>query len=572
MIPAPWSCFSENYISLFSKRNFDTYKSWARVAARCGIGALLCCAAGDILSAQTPAGNFGSVQVGTTSPAIPLTFTFGTSDTLASTSVLTQGSAGLDFADAGSDTCAANTAYIAGQTCTVNVTFTPKFAGIRLGAVVLTDSSGNTMATGSLQGVGTGPQVIFLPGMQNTLFDSLEPTSIAVDGNGDLFMSSDDSVIISEIVAVNGSVTASSNIEWIGSGLGTSLFLAEDAQGDLWVSDTRNNAVKEIPAVNGVISPSSITATISTAINDPSAIAVDTSGNVYVASLSATTITEILAVNGSIPSSPVTRQLGGGFSGPKGIAVDTNGNLYVADTGNGAIKEIAAGTGTVTTIGDGFSYPAGIALDGNGNLYVADTGDSELKEILSVNGSIPASPAINTLGNGFVEPFAVAVDGTENVYVGNWGLGWGQVVKLDLADPPTLAFAATSVGSISADSPQTIAVQNFGNAPLTFAVPSTGNDPSITSNFTLNSSGASACPLLQAGSQPATLTAGASCQLPISFAPTATGNLSGSLVLTDNTLNSTAPSYTQQSIALNGTTANEFTLSSSASSMSMPPG
>ena len=97
-------------------------------------------------------------------------------------------------------------------------------------------------------------------------------------------------------------------------------------------------------------------------------------------------------------------------------------------------------------------------------------------------------------------------------------------------------------------------MENVGNAALNFPIPSTGNNPSIAANFTLNDNGASACTVLSAGSsEPGTLAAGASCQLPISFAPTAAGALSGSLVLTDNNLNAAAPGYATQSIALSGT-------------------
>jgi hypothetical protein len=102
--------------------------------------------------------------------------------------VLTQGAAGLDFADAGTGTCKANTAYIYGSICTVNVIFTPKFAGTRHGAAVLNDGNGNVIAAGYVQGTGVGPQVNFLPGAQSTIPASgLSYTGqVAVDGSGSL--------------------------------------------------------------------------------------------------------------------------------------------------------------------------------------------------------------------------------------------------------------------------------------------------------------------------------------------------------------------------------------------------
>jgi hypothetical protein len=109
------------------------------------------------------------------------------------------------------------------------------------------------------------------------------------------------------------------------------------------------------------------------------------------------------------------------------------------------------------------------------------------------------------------------------------------------------------VGSTSSDSPQTVTVENVGNAVLTFPVTNSGSNPSVPANFTLNSSGAAACPLEISGSSaPGTLAAGQSCLLPISFAPAAAGDLGGSLTLTDNALNAAAPGYATQAIQLSG--------------------
>ena len=125
-----------------SRRFLSQLRNSNSLIARFSVLAMLLCGAGSTLSGQTVTGNFGPVNVGTTSSVIPLVFTFETSATLTSTTVLTLGAAGLDFADAGSDTCAANTTYTAGQSCTVNVSFTPRFAGSRIGAVVLQDKIG----------------------------------------------------------------------------------------------------------------------------------------------------------------------------------------------------------------------------------------------------------------------------------------------------------------------------------------------------------------------------------------------------------------------------------------------
>jgi large repetitive protein len=174
----------------------------------------------------------------------------------------------------------------------------------------------------------------------------------------------------------------------------------------------------------------------------------------------------------------------------------------VADTGNNAVKEIVAVGGSIPSnpniliLGSGFNQPAGVAVDGAGNVYVADFGNNAVKEIVAVGGIIPASsPTILTLGSGFSFPFGVAVDGVGNVYVADFGNS--AVKEIPLATPPSLSFASTNVGSTSSDSPQTLLVQNIGNAALTF-LPSTGTDPSISTNFVLG--GSSSCPLGTTGS------------------------------------------------------------------------
>ena len=124
MIPTPLSLVSA--IPALASRHISSYaRKRSNAPVVCTLLAVLFSVAGSIASAQAVPENFGPVNIGTTSPVISLVFTFATADTLSTTSVLTQGATGLDFADAGSDTCVAGTAYSSGQTCTVNVPSRP---------------------------------------------------------------------------------------------------------------------------------------------------------------------------------------------------------------------------------------------------------------------------------------------------------------------------------------------------------------------------------------------------------------------------------------------------------------
>jgi sugar lactone lactonase YvrE len=509
---------------------------------------------------------FGSVNIGTTSPANTLAFVFDKAGTLGGTAVLTQGAPGLDFKDAGTGTCAANTVYTAGESCTINVTFKPRFAGIRTGAAVLYNSTGNAIASGYVQGTGIGPQIAFLPGAPSLLGSGFNgPVSVAADGSGNVYVADFENNAVKEIMAVNGNIPATPTIKTLGSGFLQPRSVAVDGSGNVYVSDSGNNAVKEILAVGGGIPPSPIVVTLATGFNTPYGVAVDRAGNVFVGDYGNNALKEILAVNGSIPASPTIETLESNVLAGY-VAVDGSGNVYFPNYL--VVEEILAVNGsipaapTMKALVTGLSNSTGIAVDGSGDVYVANNLNT-VSEIHAVNGSIPSSPAITTLSSGLNYPFGMAVDGSGNILVAD--AGNNRVAKLDLADPPSLAFSSTAVGSTSADSPQTVTVENIGNAALTFPIPSTGYNPSIAANFTLNDNGASACTVLSASSwEPGTLAAGASCQLPISFAPTAAGTLSGSLVLTDNNLNAAAPGYATQSIALSGT-GTQFSISAPAS-------
>jgi sugar lactone lactonase YvrE len=521
-----------------------------------------------VLNVSLSGANFGAVNIGAASPAIPMTFTFETAGTLGSTAVLTQGAAGLDFINAGTGTCAANTAYTAGETCTVNVIFTPTLSGTRFGAAVVEDIYGNALATGYVQGTGLGPQVNFLPGTEGTVASGFNtPAGTAVDASGNVYVADYYNGAVEEILAVNGSIPPSPVINTLSAGFSAPIGVAVDGAGNVFVADSNDNAVEEILAVNGSVPPLPTIIVLASGFYFPGAVAVDGNGNVFVADTGNNVVDEIMAVNGAFPASPIINTLGSGFIAPKSVAVDSSGNVYVSDYDNDAVKEILAVNGTIpasptintllsNALNSGFAAPGGIAVDGRGNVIVANDGYDEIDEIQAVNGIMPASPTVISLaniapGSGLDEPWGVAIDGFGNVFVADTGNN--RIVKLDLADAPSLTFASTAVGSTSSDSPQTITVENIGNAALTFPVLSAGNNPSIAAGFTFNSTAPSACPLVAAGSQTAgTLAAGTSCQLPVSFTPTTVGTLSGSLALTDSNLNAAAPGYSVQNISLSG--------------------
>ena len=274
------------------------------------------------LQAQTA--NFGSVNVGG-STTTPVNVTILSAGTLGSISVLTQGATGLDFTNAGGGTCAIGTAYTANATCTVNVTFTPKFAGTRYGAVLLKDGSGNVLATGYVYGTGTGPQVAFGPG-----------TITTVAGNGGC-----------AVQDANGACYSGDGGPATSAELSQPRGVAVDGAGNLYIVDTDNQRIRKVTPGG----------TVTTVAGNGSCTVQDANGSCYGGDGGPATSAEL--------------------NGPYGVAVDGGGNLYIADMGNNRIRKVTPG-GTITTVaGNG-----GCAVqDANGACYSGDGGPATSAEL-----------------------------------------------------------------------------------------------------------------------------------------------------------------------------------------------
>jgi streptogramin lyase len=490
-------------------------------------------------------GNFGSVTVGSPSPfAVSLYFTFDTGGTLEQ---YLSWLSNPDFSDAGTGSCQELKYYNPGDICTVDEIFKPLLPGLRKGSVQLVGyATGDMIATGMMQGTGVGPRMNFLPGQQNIPISGLgKPYGMALNPEGDLYFSDAvNNTVTSALDGAGGGAIPSPNnypTYTLASGLSGPRGVAVDGAGDIFVADYGNGEVEEVLSKYGHTNPQPI----GSGFIAPTAVAVDGSGNVFVSDAGNGTVKEILISN----NYATTITLASGFSQPEGIAIDANGNVFVTDYLASTVNEILAVDGavpanpTILSLGSGFNGPWGIAVDANGSVIVADYGNNAVKELVAVNGVIPSSPTINLLGTGWTGPSGLAINSFGVVFVGN--ANSGTISQLDYADPPSLNFATTPVGSIGSDSPQSVTLVNQGTAPLNAVPPGL----SVPTDFKLVPGG---------GTQPDctvtfSLASGEGCNLSVEFAPVTAGNpLSESLVLTENYLDAGIHGYPTQSILLSG--------------------
>ncbi len=506
-------------------------------------------------AAATPVDRTVTVAEGLDTPGATetATVTITTAGTLGQINVLTQGATGLDFQYVSGGTCATGTSYSIGQTCTVLYTFEPSRPGLRLGAVSLTNNAATpeVMGTVFLSDTGIAPLATFPAGTTiNTVgSDFTVATSSVVDSKGDVFVSdagnsTSGAGTVKEIVAVNGVVTSASAVNTIGSGFYLPYALAIDGSGDIFVANYGTSTVEKIVAVNGAVTSSSAIIPVGSGFSDPDGVAVDGNGNVFVGDTGHSAIKEIVAVDGVVNASSTVNTVGSGFSGPTSVAVDGTGDVFVADSLNKVVKEIVAVNGVVTsnstvnTLASGFTDPHGLAVDAGGDVFVGDS--PGVMEIVAATGATQA------VGSGIGSPGSLALDGNGNLVVADTANN--QVKEIVLTTPPSLTFVSDDDLASGA---QTVVLQNSGNAALTFPISGTGNNPSISSGYTLGDS--STCPQLTTGSSAAgSLALGNQCTDIITFTPTLSqvGTVSGQLVISDNNL---YVSPSMQTVTLNGT-------------------
>jgi sugar lactone lactonase YvrE len=269
---------------------------------------------------------------------------------------------------------------------------------------------------------GTGDQGFYGDGGPATSAAFYEPTGVAVDTAGNLFIADWGNNCVRKVIPGGVISTVAGNEIQGYSGDGgpaTSAQLyrpqgvAVDAAGNLFISDTYNNRVRKVTP-GGIISTVAGNGTqgdsgdggpaTSAQLNGPQGVAVDAAGNLFIAD----TGTRMVTTAGVISTVASVS----GF----GVAVDSAGNLFIVGDGvhkvtPAGIISTVAGNGTVGYSGDGgpatsaqFYQPEGVAVDAAGNLFIADTFNNRVRRVaggasitmditLTTGGSATASTA-----------------------------------------------------------------------------------------------------------------------------------------------------------------------------------
>ncbi len=312
------------------------------------------------------------------------------------------------------------------------------------------------------------------------------PWGVASDGAGTLYVGDASNNAIRKIVIATGAVTTLAGTAGWGQygnadGMGAAARfydptgIAVDGTGNLYVADSMNGSIRKVVMATGAVTTlaggpaptSSADGTGAAArFTGPTGIAGDGAGNLYVTDGDDTVRKVVIATRAVTIFAGMPAQqgnvdgtgLGARFIFPNGIGGDGAGNLYVAD--GTTIRQIALAPGAVTTLAgapnasgsaDGtgaaanFARPNSVVADGTGNLYVAD---SSLDTCNCIRKIVIATGAVTTLAGG---PEDASVDGTGRAahFVGPWGIASDGAGNLYVTDSGAIRKVVIATGAVT---------------------------------------------------------------------------------------------------------------------------
>ncbi len=193
------------------------------------------------------------------------------------------------------------------------------------------------------------------------------PMGVALDANGNLFVSTNDNKI------EKFSPTGADLGTFASTGLNLPMALAFDSAGNLYAANFALSTVEKF-------SPAGI-GTVFAHVIRPTGLAFDRSGNLYVSNFG----------NAVEVFSPTGAALGtfadSGLNNPEGLAFDSLGNLYAANNGADTVEKFSPAGVDLGFVAQQISGPVGLAFDNNGDLLVVASRDATIRKI-NQNGTV----------------------------------------------------------------------------------------------------------------------------------------------------------------------------------------
>ena len=369
-------------------------------------------------------------------------------------------------------------------------------SGTSAGTVYIADSLNNRVRKVNPSGIITTFAGTGQPGSSGDLGPATSaqlnnPSGVAVDPSGNVFIADTGSNKVREVRASDGTIVTVAGNGGAGSSgdggpatqaqLNQPRGVAADALGNLYIADTLSNAIRRVDLTatqtittfeKSSLNPQS--ASNNGNIKHPWSVAVDSKNNVYWTDTEFNQVATAPPAGGSANLVAGDGTSGSGGDGgppqaaqlnlPKGLAIDTAGTVYIGDSGNNKVRSVAAnaiktvaGNGAGGYQGDGgpatsaeLNGPTGLALTATADLLIGDTLNSRVRKVQSPatsttttttsNTTTTTTPSGSPTGSGY---WFVASDG------GIFNFGDAKFFGSEGATPlnkPVVGMAATPSG------------------------------------------------------------------------------------------------------------------------------
>jgi hypothetical protein len=520
----------------------DTAVTTPQAAALTGVGG------GTVPAVTLTPGslNFGSVTIGTTSPSQTVTLQNTGNATLNITSI----AASSSYAE--TSTCSSTLA--AGQSCAISVTFSPLQTGTITGAITITDNALNSPQTVGLTGTGTGPIATLSASSLNfgtVVLGTTSPSQMVTLTN-----TGNTKLTISSIKLAGSAYTETNNCTATlspGSNCTFTITFKPKSVGTLTGTVTITDNASNSPQV---ISMTGLGTEVSFS---PSSL---NFGTIAVGSSSAPqtiTLTNTNTKNGlSITSIGLTGANTNDFSETNtcGSSLPAGGSCTITATFTPLADGALSASVSVTDNGGGSPQTVPLAGTGSGTAPVITVSPTSLNFGNVVVGT--TSPAqtvtVTNSGNGALSITSI-VAGTNYGQTNTCGSSLGAGLNCTISVTFTPGASGTLNGTLTItdnanNSPQTVSLTGVGTQPVVSLSPTSLNFGSVpvgttsaaqtvtltnTGNATLNITSLTASASYgETNTCGSSVLAGGNCTISVTFTPSGSGTITGTLSVTDN--------------------------------------